>query len=384
MPDELHQEPLSISVSHSIDDFVALKKQWNDLLNETRCLSVCLHWDWMNLWWKNFHTRNFELVLLTIRQGSELTGIFPLVNITTGKRRVLYFMGTGEDEKEEITTEYIDLIAKPDHAESICHLVIDFLDNEYTDWDRLELFRFLKNSSIASYLLNEAWLHDIKHLRYLAGYRHFIALDKTYDEYLGKRSRSFKKNLRNYQNRLEKNGTVIFKIAQTHEDVTVFMEKLIDLHLNRFNTLKKISAFESKKFVDFHTELTHILLDKKQLCLGALYLNDKIIAVEYNFCINRTSHAYQGSFDMQFEKLSAGFLSINNMIKTSTQTEKRIYDFMINAKHSYMTSYGGNRAAVLSCCLFKSSKLNKILYSLRLLKIFIKEALRSITDRADN
>jgi CelD/BcsL family acetyltransferase involved in cellulose biosynthesis len=378
MNEEFLDANLTLKHINSIDEFTELKEEWNNLLSNSRCLSVCLHWDWMNLWWKHFHTDNFELVLLTIRNESELVAIFPLVNIKKGKQQFLYFMGTGENEKEEITSEYIDIITKPGMEEAVCQLFLQHLKKDYTGWDRIELFRFLKNSTIASHFINEAWLQDFKYLRYLSGYRQSIKLDADFKNYTSKRSRSFRKNLRNYQNRLEKNGAVNFKIIDQHKDIDTVLDKLQDLHLQRFRFIKQLSAFESPKFTGFHRDLMHIMLDKDQLHLGILTIDDRIIAVEYNFSINRTTYAYQGSFDHSFKKLSAGFLSINQMIKNSIGQQKRIFDFMMNDQQAYMTSYGCENTPVLSCSFFNQPLKNRFIYMMIILKYFIKEAITTL------
>lgn len=379
--DDVEQKNITLTCINKIDDFIELKDEWNQLLEQSRCLSACMHWDWMNLWWKHYAKKDYELVILCFRDNDELIGIFPLVNMNVnmmGTHKVLHFMGTGEDEHEEVLTEYIDVISKPEYEEEICQLIIEFLSEEYTEWERIELYRFLKNSIIATYLINDIWLSQFKHLKYLSGYRHIIRLDRTFSEYVSKRSRSFRKNIRNYKNRLKSEGDLSFRIINKIDDIEPTLNRLIELHDQRFKHFRHNSVFKSHKFCAFHKDLMTVLLSKNQLNLGILELDNKIIAIEYNFSINRTSYAYQGGFDLKYKKSSAGFISINHMIKTAINSNKRIYDFMMNDKQSYMTSYGCSQHPVLSCCVFNSNLLNKFMYVMLLLKSFVKESIMII------
>jgi len=326
----------------------------------------------MHLWWKHFHTSEMELVLLFVQKQSEVVGIFPLVKIPTKNREILHFMGTGEDEAEEITSEYIDIISKPGYEKNVCRIVVNYLTNDYTDWDELNLSRYNQDSNIVKHFIDEANFKEAKCLETLSGYRHFINLNKDYQYYTEQQTRSFRKKLVKNKSKLLGKGKVDFKLIAKEDKALHILNHLKELHLKRSEYLGRKSAFESDIFIAFHLEYMQLMAKKQQLHLGVLYLEEKIISVEYNFKIGKSSYAYQGSFENDYKKLSIGFLSINFMIENAILNKLNIFDFMMNDENSYANFYGCSKSPIYSCRIFNRSLPNYCIYNILKLKAWIK------------
>jgi len=334
-----------------------------------------MNWDWMYLWWKHFYTSDMELVFILIKNHSEIVGLFPLVKIPSKGRKILHFLGTGEDEAEEITTEYIDVIAKPGFEKRVCCLVINYLTTEYTNWDEINLSRYNQDSNIVKHLLIESDNKGIKRVEFLSGYRHFVTLNDDYHSYIEQQTRSFRKKLVSNKTKLLSKGKVEFMLVEQEKEVASILNHLKEFHLKRSKFIGRKSAFESQSFIAFHLEYMQIMANKQQLHLGVLYLDEKIISVEYNFKLGETSYAYQGSFDNDYKKLSLGFLSINLMIEESILSGFQVFDFMMNEVDSYANFYGCSQSPILSCRLFNQNIPNRYIYSLLKLKFLIKKHL---------
>ena len=349
---------------------------WNNLLSKSPVFSVCMHWKWMSLWRTHFRKENFESVILTFLDNGEKIGIFPLVLIQNNdarlNKRKLYFYGTGEKEVEEITTEYIDLIVKPGYEQRVCEAAASYLFNNFTEWDVLELMRYRKDSIIVNYLFDALRKQGAKQHAYTCGYRHYISLNKSYDQYIASCSKSFRRNLTTHTNRLNALGNVEFKHVTTHEEIEVFLKTLKSMHLERFKGRTAISAFKSKAFTNYHRDLLHYLIEKNQLLLITCELDKRVITAEYILIADNTAYAYQGSFYNKMDKISLGFLSINKAIEIATTRGLHIFDFMLGAEDSYATSYGCEREAMYTSLIYNTKFHNYFSYAKIVLKMRVK------------
>ncbi|MDQ1362996.1 MAG: hypothetical protein QG652_856 [Pseudomonadota bacterium] len=353
--------------------------EWNKLLSESSALSVCLHWKWMSLWKKYFFKLNSGSVIITVHDKHELVGIFPLALIQDTRARIskrkLHFFGTGEAEAEEITTEYIDVIAKPGYEQAVCEAIADYLFHTYTAWDVLELVRYKNDSVINKYLFGALKKQGARKHIFTCGYRHYIRLDSTYSDFISARNKSFRRNLACYTNRLDSYGNVVFREITTHDEIDTFIHTLRALHLKRFRKTSNISAFESDVFTSYHNELLHYMLDKDRVLLITCELDNRIIAAEYILLADKCAYAYQGSFDTDIKRVSVGFLSINKAIEMVLSKQIRVFDFMLGAEDSYATSYGSEREPLYTCKIYNIRIYNYLSYILIVTKMHIKGAM---------
>jgi hypothetical protein len=371
---------ISLKCLTSVEEFKGLKKEWNELLAKSKCFPVCLQWEWMDLWWKHFSQDDYQLVLLTFRKEKKLVGIFPLVCM---KKKVkfcisinrLVFMGTGENEEEEVTSEFLDIISEPGYEDEICSLSVDFLLNEYVKWDVIELCHQLDNSVLAVQFLNELSNSKFLYQKSIIGYRRYIRLEKKYDEYVEKRSKSFRKNLRNYTNRLNKLGEVKKEFITQYDQLDYFFKSLIELHTSRFDGLPVESSYNSSRFTGFHKDYLKVALEKKQLDLMLLTVDGEVVSIEYNYKLGDIVHAYSGGFVSAYKKISLGFLSINMMIEKAIDDNRAVFDFMAGDRDSYVSTYGCECEPLLGLRVFNKKHICSTMYRLLMFKSRIKTTL---------
>lgn len=357
--DQFSSNSIGIERITNLDNFAELETSWNMLLAKSGCEQACLHWKWMQLWWLHFSRQDFQPVVLLFRQADELVAIFPLVVIPVkgrvSKERVLYFFGTGENELEEITTEYIDIIVLPEFQQIVAEAAAQYLASVFTKWDRMELMRYSKSSVLERYFLPALKLAGIRYCHAISGFRHFVRLEGDYDAYVANRIRSFRKSIKLHGNRLRALGQLEIQQIKSADQIDSAINILRELHLRRFERLTATSAFISQRFTDYHRDLMHWLFEQDRLMFMMYVLDGKPISAEYNFIFNNTVYAYQGSFDPDIKRLSLGFLSINEMIKASIARGAGIYDFMMGGEKHYASIYGCDREIICTCYGFNRS-----------------------------
>ncbi len=98
------------------DDFMKLNEDWNQLVYISSIQEITVTWEWLYTWWEVFK-QGRQLWILIVRQNSKIVGIAPLL-----MRKVLYYgafpfqrlelLGSREDKKDEICSDYLDFIIK--------------------------------------------------------------------------------------------------------------------------------------------------------------------------------------------------------------------------------------------------------------------------------
>ena len=88
-----------IGIRHirDLEDFEALRGQWDQLLEERPRKTVFLTWEWLTAWWKHYQ-ENKELWLITAWVDDELVGAAPLMKTKMRKNglsfRLLHSLGS--------------------------------------------------------------------------------------------------------------------------------------------------------------------------------------------------------------------------------------------------------------------------------------------------
>src|SRR3989338_6121715 len=97
------------------EKFRDLKIEWDQLLSLSSTNAVYLTWEWLFTWWEIFGDDRRELFIIAVRENGQLIGIAPLIihnvedfNLFTFRR--IEFLGTGEEEKDEVCSNYMDFI----------------------------------------------------------------------------------------------------------------------------------------------------------------------------------------------------------------------------------------------------------------------------------
>ncbi|HEU4390621.1 MAG TPA: hypothetical protein VFV34_22650, partial [Blastocatellia bacterium] len=111
-----------------------LKPIWNSLLSKSASNTLGLTWEWMTTWWEVFGEGR-QLCVLVVRDGGEVIGIAPLLKRTVQYYGLLSyerleFLGSGEDEADEICTEYLDFILLAGREEEALSSIFEYLDRK--------------------------------------------------------------------------------------------------------------------------------------------------------------------------------------------------------------------------------------------------------------
>jgi hypothetical protein len=134
---------LSIEKIIKEEEFEALAQEWNELLRRSASNTLTLTHEWLSTWWEVFGEGR-ELYILLVRDGKQLIGIAPMLKRTVQHYGVLpfrriEFLASGEDEADEICSDYLDFILKKGREEEALKTIFTYIHEEDSDWDEVLL-----------------------------------------------------------------------------------------------------------------------------------------------------------------------------------------------------------------------------------------------------
>ena len=106
------------------------------------------------------------------------------------------------------------------------------------------------------------------------------------------------------------------------------MSELFRLHTARWQAKGKKGSFALKEKRGFHQEICQHFLEKDQLGLYYLEVDQRIISVLYGFVYQDTYYYYQTGFDRSFENKKPGLLVLYHAIEQSFQAGLKRFDFL--------------------------------------------------------
>lgn len=312
-----------------IDDFhklSALKQQWQQLVDESSGLSPFSSPNWILTWYNNYWQKNWQLSTFAGYMNNELVVILPCYiqhHLRWPYLKVMYPLGQGEPEEEEVSSEYCDVII----SKNIETIVLTELQEKLIEFD-IDQVRWnatLKSSHIKK-LLENVFQYETRptHTRY------FVERSKWSFQSLSKNTRSRYKRSINQLNKI--NAKFHWVEPKDHEKYIVL---LIEYHQKLWNDRNKNGAFSHSSFKDFHEQYRA----KSSIKISAITIDDTPIAINYYFDDENTLYFYQSGWDSErYSKLSLG----SSLHLWSIEScHYKYYDFMMGEiKDSYKEKLG--------------------------------------------
>jgi CelD/BcsL family acetyltransferase involved in cellulose biosynthesis len=295
-----------------IDDvgrFTALAPQWNELLEDSAADCPFLTAEWLCAWWTHLSS-NGRLRLVTVRDGSRLMAIAPLLATggPLGMFSRLEFLGTGH-----AGSDYLDLIVRRGFE----HQGLQALAHAIKAQKRALRLNHVTASSLAAQLaeclVEDGWTSR----RTQVATCPFIPLSgHTWDSYLASLGASHRANFRRRLRALTQQFALRFDRAASEDDRQEAVAALIRFHEQRFGTGGS-TAFLTPALRAFHGEATTRALQGGWLRLYVLRLDGVPAAVMYGFAYHQRFYFYQHGFDARYEPFSAGLVLMGMTIQAA-------------------------------------------------------------------
>ncbi|UYN98684.1 MAG: GNAT family N-acetyltransferase [Devosia sp.] len=295
----------SVRLVRERGDMAALLPQWQDLEAADGQAGLFQSPGWASAIFDFEAGRgntNFDPVIATAWQGTDLVALLPLERVSTGMRRVLVPLG-------HAFAQYSDLLIRPGTDGPLVLEQMVAALSAAVPADTLSFFKVRDGSSLSVALPPErvvtgeeqgAPFVDLSGFADFAAYFHTIKA-KT------------RKNMRNARNRLERDGAVHHLVAETAADQGAIIGRTLAGRAGRLKQQGLTSrAFRDGGFADFCASLP----GREGLSLLAFSLThgDQPIAEQWGFVHGGQYYAYVASRDFAIAEESPGKLHLGEVI----------------------------------------------------------------------
>lgn len=327
------------------EGFQRLKPDWNPLLESSSGNTITLTWEWLSTWWDVFGEGR-ELYILLAREGGRVIGIAPLLKRTVQHYgllpfRRLEFLASGEDEADEICSEYLDFIIERGREAETLEAFYDFLNDADEDWDEMLLTDISGESPSLPLLkrLSETFGTKYHILREQTGI--YVPLPDNWEAFFANVSREFSRKIRRDRRVAAELGAEL-RIIDSIENFEECFETLITLHQVRWTSRGLPGVFSSDKFTRFHRQVAPKLLNKGWINLFILSIDDRPIAALYDFIYDGKMIYYQSGLDLDSASLhSPGILIRSYAIEKAIREGLTECDFLKGEVTGYKAGYRG-------------------------------------------
>jgi len=294
-----HGTKLSANIVRSIEQFEAMRDEWNALFEKACNPSPPLHFDWVSNW-LSVHQGRFVrcddgLRIICCRREGALVAVLPLylreaMRISDGGRH-LRFISTGEYERDEICPDYLDLLSFQETREQCVELAWSQLcQNLDRSYDRLELSDIPHDSQFVTWARENGAAHDLQIVP--RGTCPIADLNGGFDKYLSRLSANTRQQIRRLLRAATQAG-VVCESAQTPAQAHAFFDEMVQLHQRRWEAAGQPGCFSSQTFTRFHRQLIDMWLPSGKVVLTRIRCGKTTLAVKYGFLIGSKFDFYQ-------------------------------------------------------------------------------------------
>src|SRR5262249_14254985 len=280
--------------------------------------------------------------------------IAPLLGRVVQRYSILPFtrlelLASGEEEVEEICSEYLDFIIAKGREEEACRAIVRYLRDHDHEWDEILLAALPGNSPTLRLLGSNAASESLQVQPVSTDLALYLELPDNYTEFLQGLGTSLKREIRKDRRTAASKGHR-FRVIDDPREFDEAFAILIKLHQSRWNSRGEPGVFGNARFRAFHELLAGRLLGRDRLKLFVLEVGGEPIAALMAFTYDRKVLLYQSGFLAGRRVLLHPGSAIRDMaIEWSIAQGYTEWDFMKTQPGSYKyrwSSQGRELAAI--------------------------------------
>jgi CelD/BcsL family acetyltransferase involved in cellulose biosynthesis len=329
---------VKIEIVTDIERLTAIRAEWEGLLERSAANTLMLSPIWTLAWWREFGPRGGRALRAALFfEGSRLVGMAPLLERPFRYPpgipfRRLELIASGEDQADEICSEYIGVIAERGAEEGVARaLAVALEGGALGGWDELSLPAMSGDDVLPLLLAEEMRRCGLDARLEVTGMAPHIPLPASWDAYLAalpsSRRYLVRRSIRDLKTWAE--GTLRFERARTREDLERGKQILMALHAERWSAAGSAGAMASASFRAFHEEIMPALLERGALDLRWLSARGEPIAAIYNIVWQGKIYFYQSGRKLDLPRtVRAGIVIHAHAIREAIEAGLREYDFL--------------------------------------------------------
>lgn len=307
---------------NEIEEFLALEKDWQALLDTSYSDSLFVTFEWLKAWWMAFGNK-VSLYILLVKDGDgRINGIAPLMKSDS---RCFGF------PVKKISFMYNDNSSQADFIllkgrEKILEIILDYLKLNKSEWDVIEMENILLDSPnydiLTKYLKNRKMTCGIKD-----GLNSpYMLLNTNFNQYYLTLKKKFRGNLRNITNKLNRLDGYSIKRMNKFDNFAA-LETVFEISKSSWKSRYKREITSSAENIQFFKELHRCLGNMGWVNVWFLNIKDKAIAYEYVVNYKNRAYMLRADFNEVYKYLSPGTALQMQVIQDSIKEGIKEYDF---------------------------------------------------------
>ncbi len=285
-----------------------LRSEWSELVGDSPTATPFQTWEWQAAW-LNHYRRNRKPLLLTIREGEDLIGLYPLVR-SSGVWRTLRPAGVGP-------SDYLHPITRRGLEERTEQAMFGWLSS-VKKIDLVDLHQIRETHP----LTQQNWPREpVQQASCL-----LLDLPQTFDAYLATLSKSLRYDVRRLDKTLFKAGRCSVDQVK-EEEIGEGLNILFDQHKRRWKKRGLPGAFIGRA-QSFHHAWAQEAIRNGWLWLSILRLDGNPIGAIYAMRLGATCYYYQAGFDPDHGSISPGTLLVAATIRRAIEEGVSHFDFL--------------------------------------------------------
>jgi len=368
-----------------LGELEALQDEWAELLAASATDTPMLGPAWLLAWWHTFGSLDGrKLRIWVFRANGRLVGLVPMHlrwfwHWGVLPMRRLELLGSGEQEKDEIVSEYLAPIAAVGYEDAVVDAFVKCLAADPSGWHEILLSQLAAEAPTVAALdpafRAAGWSCEVR----IQAHCPFIKLPARWGDYLS----SLESANRYFVNRTQRDFAAWAGDAWRVERVTTKAdlergrEILRRLHQQRWENAGEPGVFSSSLFSQFHNRVLPRLLDEKALDLCWLSVRDRPVAVAYNIIWRNRVFFYQGGRATDVPKqVRPGIVLHLEAIKHSIAEGRQEYDFLAGDVR-YKTQLATSTRTLVGMRIVRPSLAEAVRRLLETGRTFLREARQS-------
>ena len=315
---------------------------------------------WLLAWWRQFgEADGRELRAVAVEDRGELVGLVPLAIRGATHRRAIpvrrvELLGTGENEADEIASDYVGALVVRGRQADVARVVTDaIVDGSLGEWDELRLPAMSCEDPFVPRLAEALRRRGLAASVTRSGEAYFVSLPRSWSTYLRELGSSRRyvvtRSLRELDRWAGKGGWEL-RSAVTAADLDEGRRVLHDLHAERWSAAGRRGAVASARFKRFHDEVMPRLLageDGASLDLLWLTVRGQPIAASYSVVFANKVYFHQSGRRLDVPKtLRPGIAMHALAIQRSIEAGRREYDLLQGTSRYKRDLAQGSRSLV--------------------------------------
>jgi len=324
---------LLTTIIRSEQDFLRLRREWNDLLAGSIDDVPFLRHEYLAAWWGTLGGGEWPsgdlLVTVARDESGRLVGAAPLFRTGTSEPTTLRWVGSHE------VSDYLDVLAAPEHLPAFVDSWLEALDRE--SWTAVELDNLLEDSPSIPVLEAASKERGWSLQRERTKPCPLVQLDGGWEGYLSRLDKKQRHELRRKMRRAEgRPGGVRIRHVRQMDG----LEPDVDRFLSLMALDRAKAAFLTPSMRDHFHRVATAAAQGGYLDLVFLEVEGQAAAGYLNFDYRHRIWVYNSGLDPAYLPMSPGWVLIGAVIEQAAQEGKEAVDFL-RGEEGYKTHLGG-------------------------------------------